>query len=206
MNDSEHTTFTTPKGTVLPLRLIRGKPYMDCAYRVVWFREEKPTWKIHTFVVEKTDKHTLVRAAVLDDKNETMATAHKLQKSNFDSMVEKAESQAVGRALALCGYGTAHAHADFDDDSNDPSQLADSPTPPAGWHPPAEPTNPSGYVVGFGKHKGLTLDQMGIEQVTGYMNFLIESSKRDGKPLSNGAQQFVNAATAWLPTAETDVK
>lgn len=209
MNNQEHITFTTPKGTQLPIRLIRGKPYMDCAYRVVWFREEKPTWKIHTFMVTATDKSVLFRAAILNDANETIASAHKFQKSSFDNFYEKAESQAVGRALALCGYGTAHAHADFDDDSNEPSNLPDSPTAPIGWHPPEETQNdtadPTKFIVQFGKYKGQSLWAVGLDNAKNYANFLLGAAEKDGKPLSKNASEFVNAVDQWDRSEPKDI-
>ena len=38
----------TTKGTELPTIDLHGKPYLQVAHRIVWFREERPDWRIKT--------------------------------------------------------------------------------------------------------------------------------------------------------------
>jgi hypothetical protein len=55
-----------------------------------------------------------------------IATSHKHESAaGFGDYREKAETGAIGRALALCGYGTQFA-PEFDEEE----RLADSPMPP----------------------------------------------------------------------------
>lgn len=116
-------TFTTPKGTVLPLADLKGKDYLLVPHRVQWFREEHPNWAITTDITNLDDKFCIVRAKILDERQNILATAHKREdKSSFADYMEKAETGAIGRALALCGYGTQ-----FATDLLEGDRLADSP-------------------------------------------------------------------------------
>lgn len=116
-------TFKTKAGTELPLLNLKGKDYLQVPHRVQWFREEHPGWGIETSVVESTDKYAVVRAIISNEQGFKVATAHKREDlGHFPDYVEKAETGAIGRALALCGYGTQFAH-DFDEHE----RIADAP-------------------------------------------------------------------------------
>lgn len=118
--------FKTPtKGTTLHLRKLHGKDYMDVMWRLVWFREEKPNWSIQTESVSVTATGAYFKAIIRDDKGNIVATAHKTCTSKeFVKFVEKAETGAIGRALAHCGFGTQFTGDELTEDEN---TLADSP-------------------------------------------------------------------------------
>lgn len=189
----------TKAGTKLPLRNIRGNLYMDVTWRVVWMREEHPDWQVHTNIVHADDKGALMRAVVINSDGKTIATGHRYQDKSFGAAIEKAESQAIGRALAVAGYGTSHALADFDDGSEDPSTLPDSAVPPPGTRTvvQAEPrphnsSDPASYLIKFGKYNGKTLQEIGIEQASGYADWL----EKSGKP-SQQSFDLVAAVREW---------
>jgi hypothetical protein len=117
-------TVKTDKGTELPLLDLRGKDYLQVAYRLVWFREEHKDWSIKTKVDINFEKTRCVGSAeILDASGRVIASAHKVEDAKgFADYVEKAETGAIGRALALCGYGTQ-----FTDDLEEGQRLADSP-------------------------------------------------------------------------------
>jgi len=103
-------TMKTSKGTNLPVLNLRGKSYLEVKYRLVWFREEHPDWSIETSILKTTEDFSLCRAEIKDENGRLVATAHKSEsKDNFSDHTEKAETGAIGRALALCGYGTQFA-------------------------------------------------------------------------------------------------
>ena len=121
-------TFTTPKGTILEIQNIKGKDYLNVAQRLVWFREEKPTYGIETMLLEQNENFCLARAVIRDDKGTILSTAHKTETpQGFPDFIEKAETGAIGRALALIGYGTQFCADELDEGL----RLADSPTTPS---------------------------------------------------------------------------
>ena len=94
------------------LTLIKGQKYLEVKYRLVWFRQDHPDWTIETEPLEiNTEKqYVIFRAKVLDKGGRLIANGTKTEtKNGFFDYLEKAETGAVGRALALCGYGTQFA-------------------------------------------------------------------------------------------------
>ena len=115
-------TFKTPKGTELPLLNLKGKDYLQVAYRLVWFREDHPNATISTEIISNNETYSLVKASILTDKG-IMAVAHKREDAkSFPDYMEKAETGAIGRALALYGYGTQ-----FTEDLDEGARIVDSP-------------------------------------------------------------------------------
>lgn len=125
-------TFKTPKGTHLPFLNLKGKDYLQVSHRIVWFREDHPDWTIETAIHTLNNEVAIVSAEINDSAGHTLARGHKMQtaKGFPGGYLEKAESGAVGRALAFLGYGTAFAQELEDEDSNDLSTFSDSPLPP----------------------------------------------------------------------------
>jgi len=95
------------------LRLRDGKLYLPAAFRVVWFRNEHPDWSIVTDTVEGGFEAgwTTVKATILTADGRIVSTGMKTEsKADFPAgWVEKAETGAIGRALAMAGYGTQFA-------------------------------------------------------------------------------------------------
>lgn len=121
-------TVNTPKGTSLPLISLKGKDYLQVAHRLVWFNEASDRFRVETDFLLITDDQTVARAKVTVFNNEGVevksATATKREtKKDFPDHTEKAETGAIGRALALMGFGTQFAIADLDEGD----RLADSP-------------------------------------------------------------------------------
>ena len=123
--------------------------YLPVQWRLVWFRELCPTgtinteelevsldreceaevsvWNQDTRRSEKTLKiakgYARFRATVTDGKG-GRATATKTERAvDFPDYVEKAETGAVGRALAMLGYGTQF----IGDDLNEEHRIVDAP-------------------------------------------------------------------------------
>lgn len=91
---------------------LKGKQYLPVAARIAWFRDECPDWAINTYAVPDlsgTDYCTFA-AEILDVNGRLIAKAHKTEhEKHFADYREKAETGAIGRALALCGFGTLFA-------------------------------------------------------------------------------------------------
>lgn len=128
-------TFKTAKGTELPFRDFRGQDYLDVKYRILWFREEKPMWTIDTDFIHLDTTSALARAVVRDESGRAIQTAHKFEdKAGFADFREKAETGAVGRALAMIGYGTQFAQ-EMDEPAD---KIVDSPVAPKSSSKPKE--------------------------------------------------------------------
>lgn len=127
-------TKITQKGTELPLLNLKGKDYLQVAHRIVWFREENPHGIIKTTLVEHNveKQHALFKAEIfVQIVNESgqggelrlVSDAHKMETAKgFPDYIEKAETGAIGRALALAGFGTQ-----FEPELDEGVRLADSP-------------------------------------------------------------------------------
>jgi len=84
--------------------------YLPVAGRVAWFRNDHPDWTIETEVEDRGNGWALMKATVKHPDGRVIATGRKAEtKTGFEDYLEKAETGAIGRALALCGYGTLFA-------------------------------------------------------------------------------------------------
>ncbi len=123
--------------------------YLPVQWRLVWFRQECPQGTIETELVHlELDKETeeeafawnaekrrsekvtktakglaIFRATVKDGKG-GVATATKMERAaSFPDFLEKAETGAIGRALAALGYGTQFTADELDE----AHRIVDSP-------------------------------------------------------------------------------
>jgi hypothetical protein len=114
---------TTSKGTKLPISNIKGKAYLEVKWRIVWMRDEHPDWTIETKIISHDKEHSVVQA-IIKNNDLLISMAHKQEDGKgFVDHLEKAETGAIGRALALCGFGTQFDGTEIDEGS----RLADSP-------------------------------------------------------------------------------
>ncbi len=98
------------------LMQIKGKDYLQVQWRIVWMREDHPEWGIETEIVNSVPGGAQVKATVKDASGRILAQAHKMEtKAGFGDYLEKAETGAIGRALALCGYGTQFTGDELDE-------------------------------------------------------------------------------------------
>jgi len=104
-----------------------GRQYLPVAARLVWFREEHPAWGIETkpIVIDVDKQYAIFEATVYDENGKLMAKGTKMEDfRGFPDYVEKSETGAIGRALAVCGFGTQFAP---DLDELDAGRFVDSP-------------------------------------------------------------------------------
>ena len=111
---------------------IKGKDYLEVKFRTHWFRQEHPAWQIKTEIV-KLDLLRgvgIMKAQILNEKGELLSSGHKMEyQKNFFDYLEKAETGAIGRALAALGYGTLQC---FDlDEGIDEGRICDAPVGPS---------------------------------------------------------------------------
>jgi hypothetical protein len=196
----------TQKGTLLPLRDIRGNDYLDVKYRVIWFREERPDWSIETEMMSVTASSAYAKATIRDEKGRILSTSHKFENAQgFPDFIEKAETGAIGRALALIGFGTQFCADELDEGE----RIVDSPvapkTKPALVKPPPPKDIPevfkdedlSDYVFKGGKFRNQTMSKVGEFELNGYVAW----SKKQ-KDLHASTLKEVKKIEAYLDTRE----
>lgn len=115
---------------------VSGKDYLTVAWRLVWLRAEHPEATIETEMISHDHDRAIFFARVTvqyvdpgtGEIMKASATGHGSETADgFGNYIEKAETKAIGRALAAVGFGTQFAF-DFEDaNPNDLSSLADSP-------------------------------------------------------------------------------
>ena len=146
---TQRTRTFNPNEHVMQLKSREGsKDYLPVQWRLVWFREQCPHGTIKTEMlhldldreteeeayvwnnekrrsekVVKQAKGYVVFRALVEDGKGGIATGTKSEKAaSFGDFIEKAETGAIGRALAALGYGTQ-----FAPELNEEHRIVDSP-------------------------------------------------------------------------------
>ena len=108
---------------------LKGKEYLQVMWRLVWFREARPLWSIEPEIIEMDDKHAVFRAVIRDEAGVVKCIGHGSESQrDFGDFIEKAETKAVGRALAMLGYGTQFTASELDEGE----RIVDSPVARSG--------------------------------------------------------------------------
>lgn len=99
------------------IRVSGGQMYLKAPYRVLWMRSEHKDWSIVTSIefADYEKGFAVVRAVIMDGEGRILATAHSEESRGKLPYVRKAETGAISRALALCGYGTQFGELDDDE-------------------------------------------------------------------------------------------
>lgn len=201
--------FSTPKGTELPLLNLRGKEYLEVKYRLVWFREEHPNWSIETEFVQVTDRSACARAVVRDETGRIIATSHKAETaSNFPDFMEKAETGAIGRALALIGFGTQFCADELDEGE----RIVDAPVPgltlSASKQTQASSSQDLGdFRINFGKkYIGKRLKDVPQDEIEGYLKWLEGNSAKKNQLLTPEVSLLKSAVERYYHPEKFGVK
>src|SRR6266446_10968099 len=147
--EEQRTRSFNPNEHLMKLKSKDGlKDYLPVQWRLVWFREQCPHGTIETEEIEvdldremeeegfawnnetRRSEKVMKRAkgyaryrAVVTDGKGGRATGTKSEKAvSFPDFIEKAETGAIGRALAALGYGTQ-----FAPELNEEHRIVDAP-------------------------------------------------------------------------------
>lgn len=208
-------TWKTSKGTELQIMSIKGKDYLQVAQRLVWFREEKPLWSIETSIQSVTEDQQsqatrpvilgcIAKALIKDESGRILSVAHKYEDpKGFDDFREKAETGAIGRALALLGYGTQFCADELDEGE----RLADSPIAKPNPHAPSnmQPGPEDGfalpnpeYRVDFGKYDKKGIHEIPSDELDNYIEYLENKARLENKPIVGKVAKFIQVGKARL--------
>lgn len=106
---------------------LKGKDYLQVAWRLVWLRDGengKPLYGISTEMLEHGEGWAVFKATITNEEGRILSTGHGSEsKRDFGDYLEKAETKAVGRALAMLGFGTQFAADELDEGE----RIVDSP-------------------------------------------------------------------------------
>ena len=169
---------------------LKGKAYLQVMWRLVWFREEHPDWNIDTKLehFDPTTQHAIFSAKIYDNNGAQKSAGYGSESvKDFRDYIEKAETKAIGRALAMLGYGTQ-----FAPELDEGERIVDSPVTTKAPEVKMETYDDAfGYVLGFGQYKGRTLGDV-WQSDFGYIKFLNSGEKTD--PIVRKAISIINEA------------
>jgi len=139
--------------------------YLDVKWRIVWFRTEHPNGSIATRLMSDPGVSPAVVQATVTLENGVTATGFgQCGEDDWSDWLEKAETRAIGRALALLGYGTQFCE-DFDEIISD-SPVESPQTRSAGGQQAALPStdpmtpNQQKYLFSLAREAGIPNDEL----------------------------------------------
>ncbi len=130
-NPSEHLRTLTRRKKVKDATgehwISENHVYLDVKWRLIWFRSVFPDGFIQTVETEVNDQFARIEAIAYDKDpaqgGKKIGMGRRcVASSDFHDYVEKAETQAIGRALAVAGFGTQFCE-EFDEEDT----FADAP-------------------------------------------------------------------------------
>lgn len=101
---------------------LRGKQYLEVKWRLAWLRDIHPDASILTMLVTHTADEAVFNASVSLPGGGSATGYGAETRTDFGDYLEKAETKALGRALAALGFGTQ-----FCDDFDEGGAVTDSP-------------------------------------------------------------------------------
>lgn len=149
--------------------------YLEVVHRIQWFRNDHPAdsgWGIQTVEqehhppTENSPGYARIKARIVDPDGRIIAEGTRTCWSHqFQDYYEKAETQAIGRALAAAGWGTAFAAADFDEGdavADAPVERDNQPNEPPTEAPQKLPPLPEPVDRGKNASDGVTSQRKGM--------------------------------------------
>lgn len=99
----------------MPTIPLKQNKYVQVKDRIVGFRSIYPDGTILTESLPQTDNYCYFKATIKDSEGKVLATGHSRVLLSKEKALEKAETEAVGRALAYMGLGTSESIASYEE-------------------------------------------------------------------------------------------
>lgn len=126
------------------LSKVGSADYLEVKWRLVWLRDTHPDAVIETEHIIITEKFAVFKAVVTLPTGARGAGHGSETPQDFREFIEKAETKAIGRALASLGFGTQFCGDELDEGVRPDGRaaLADSPVQRTANRRPAAPPPP----------------------------------------------------------------
>lgn len=181
------------------LTKVNGREYLEVKWRLVWVRTEHPEASIETELVHFDPNAAVFRARVTLP-NGASATGWGSEAINdFHDFLEKAETKALGRALAALGYGTQFCQ-DFEFGA-DQQRVVDAPVDIRGVRGqqqtgPRQEATPRQlkYLQQVAREAGLSDDELERRATDAFGHPVAQLSRRD---VSQLIEQIASEKTAF---------
>jgi hypothetical protein len=147
------------------LSKVDGKDYLEVKWRLVWFRDVWPNGTITTEPLELSDQRAVFRATVtaIDADGVIRGSATGTKASSPQQFkrgyIEKAETGAIGRALAALGFGTQF-EPEFDEGEHIVDAPVESPRAPQRAQKPASAPKAAATIPDAAPRNERTTDAM----------------------------------------------
>jgi len=120
--EEDHIMASSTFDPAQHLTKIKGQDYLEVKWRLAWLRAEHPDAVLTTELHSHENGRAIFTAHVQVPNGGSATGWGSETTDSFENYIEKAETKAIGRALAAVGYGTQ-----FCDDFNDTGAIADAP-------------------------------------------------------------------------------
>jgi hypothetical protein len=163
---------------------VSGRDYLEVKWRLVWLRAEHPEAQIETELMQHEKKTAVFRARVTLPSGASATGWGSEAADDFGDYLEKAETKALGRALAALGFGTQFCQ-DYDFGA-ERQRVVDSPIDIRGAQPrqtglPRQPATPKQitYLHAVAREAGMTEEDLDLRAQESFGGQLADLGRRE---------------------------
>jgi hypothetical protein len=109
------------------LTKVSGRDYLEVKWRLVWLRSLHPEARIITELKQRQGQEAIFRAEIVLPSGASATGWGSEDAGDFGDYLEKAETKALGRALAALGFGTQFCDDFAFASERAPGRVVDSP-------------------------------------------------------------------------------
>lgn len=185
-------SVATPFEPARYLTRVNGSDYLEVKWRLVWLRDQHPDAAVETELVSHHDNTAVFRARVAVPGGGSSTGWGSETAGDFRDYLEKAETKAIGRALAALGFGTQFC-PDFEFGAA-VGRVVDAPVKVAGRHRTGAPADRQEAV----SVAAIGPDQPATQRQLRYLQAVAREAGLDGAALDERAMQEFGVQAAAL--------